>query len=73
MTDPDRSDTAFITDYVFVLREDGHISVQHDRHVVGVFPRETWLRVLTSAGFSTERAECIDEGRAYDVFVARRL
>jgi SAM-dependent methyltransferase len=72
MWDPDPADTTFISDYVFVLREDGRTAVHHDQHVEGLFPRETWLRVLNAAGFDAERAEWTDDGRAYDVFVCRR-
>jgi SAM-dependent methyltransferase len=50
--DPDPSDTTTRTDYAFLLREaDGTVSVAHDTHVLGLFPRELWLRVLADAGF----------------------
>lgn len=50
--DPDPSDTTCITDYTYVLREaDGSVRVVHDRHTEGLFPRETWLRLLKQAGF----------------------
>ena len=31
---------------------DGTVQVAHDTHVLGLFPRELWLRVLTDAGFA---------------------
>jgi SAM-dependent methyltransferase len=44
--------TTATTDYAFLVRAaDGSVSVAHDTHVLGLFPRETWLRVLTEAGF----------------------
>lgn len=50
--DPDPSDTTTRTDYAFLLRAaDGSVSVAHDTHVLGLFSRETWLRVLGDAGF----------------------
>jgi SAM-dependent methyltransferase len=50
--DPDPSDTVCTTDYTFVLREsDGSIEVVHDRHIEGMFPRATWLRLFREAGF----------------------
>lgn len=43
--------TAFITDFVFLLREgDGPLKVVYDRHHDAVFPRETWLRLCRNAG-----------------------
>ena len=40
------------TDYAFLVRAvDGSVTVAHDRHLLGLFPRDTWLRVLTEAGF----------------------
>lgn len=50
--DPDPEDTMCTTDYTYVLRADsGAVDVVHDRHVEGLFPRATWLRLLTDAGF----------------------
>lgn len=53
------------TDYAFLVREaDGTVTVAHDRHLLGLFPRETWLRVLTEAGFSARSvAEVTRESR----------
>jgi hypothetical protein len=50
--DPDPADTLCTTDYTYVLRDAAHnIRVVHDRHIEGLFPRETWLRLLRAAGF----------------------
>jgi SAM-dependent methyltransferase len=52
VTDPDPDDTTYVVDYAFLLREpDGSVHVEHERHVEGVFPRATWLRLLADAGF----------------------
>jgi trans-aconitate methyltransferase len=41
------------TEYAFLVRDaEGHVTVAHDTHVLGLFPRETWIRLLTEAGFS---------------------
>jgi hypothetical protein len=38
--------------YACLLRdEDGSVSLVHDRHEEGLFPRAVWLRVLAEAGF----------------------
>ena len=50
--DPDPDDTSVTTDYTYTFRNsDGSIRVIHDRHVEGMFPRATWLRLLRQAGF----------------------
>jgi SAM-dependent methyltransferase len=68
--DPDPHDTTFVTDYAYVLRDgDGVAQVVADRHVLGVFPREIWLRLLGEAGFAA--ASVVDPwGR--EVFVGMR-
>mgnify|MGYP000896348732 FL=1 len=54
--DPDPNDTAYTVDYAYILRDhDGTASVIHDRHVEGLFPRATWLRLLAEVGFEAHR------------------
>jgi SAM-dependent methyltransferase len=51
--DPDPSDTTFEAAYGFLLREaDGTTRVEQDRHVEGLFPEATWLRLMTEAGLA---------------------
>jgi hypothetical protein len=62
-------------DFAFLLREaDGSVRVELDRHVVGLFPRATWLAALDEAGFTDVRVvpfehSEVEEGR--ELFVAR--
>lgn len=49
--DPDPTDTTFITDYAYVLREGAHSWVEFDRHVEGVFSQAEWLEALAAVGF----------------------
>lgn len=68
--DPDPQDTSYITDYIVVVREgDEVVSVTHDRHVLGIFPRETWLALLAEVGFT---AEFVIDDYERHVFVARK-
>jgi SAM-dependent methyltransferase len=68
--DPDPSDSTYITDYVFIFREGQQPSqTEHDRHVLGLFALDEWLRLLAETGFKTEFV--VDQyGR--HVFVARK-
>jgi SAM-dependent methyltransferase len=76
MWDPDPTDSTYLVDYVYALREgDGPVHVEHDRHVEGLFPRDRWLELLTAAGFAPtvvpfEHSE-LDPGR-YIVFGCRK-
>jgi len=50
--DPDPTDTTYLVDFVYVLRENGaDVRIVHDRHTDGLFPRATWYRFLERAGF----------------------
>ncbi|WP_375430018.1 class I SAM-dependent methyltransferase [uncultured Friedmanniella sp.] len=57
--------TTSTTEYAFLLRDpDGTVRVAHDTHVLGLFPRATWLRVLTESGFAARSvAEVTAENR----------
>jgi SAM-dependent methyltransferase len=72
--DPDPFDTTIVTDYAYLLRErDGRASVEHDRHVTGLFPRDTWLGLLAEVGFAPSRADYPNEELAgYEVFAGRK-
>jgi SAM-dependent methyltransferase len=62
--DPDPGDTRTRTDYAFLLRTaDGIVTVAHDTHEFGLFPRALWLQVLSEAGF---RARSVGEVTSED-------
>jgi trans-aconitate methyltransferase len=69
-TDPDPSDTTTTTEYAFLLRAaDGSVQVAHDTHLLGLFPRDVWLRVLDETGFEARAvAEVTGEDRVPRVF-----
>ena len=74
--DPNPSDDTYTVDFAYLLREaDGSVRVEKDRHIEGVFSRDTWLRLLTEAGFKAERIAFdhseLDPG-SYEIFVARK-
>ncbi len=73
--DPDPGDTQYTVDYVCVLRErDGSVTVEHDRHVEGLFLRDTWLGLIEEAGFLPERVPFphSEVDRELEVFVGRK-
>ena len=68
-SDPDKNDTTYITEYVYVIREaDRPMRIEHERHIHGLFPRAEWLRLLSDVGFD---ATIVRDNYKRDVFVAR--
>jgi trans-aconitate methyltransferase len=73
--DPDPSDTTYTVDMAFLLRDrDGRVRVEHDRHVLGLFPRQRWLDWLTAAGFAAQHHSMTlgSPPTTSDVFIASR-
>jgi hypothetical protein len=69
-TDPDPSDTTYQVDYALLLQhDDGRVEVRHDRHIEGLFPVATWLRLLGDVGFD---AEARPDAWERTVFIGRR-
>jgi SAM-dependent methyltransferase len=51
--DPDPTDTMTTTHYSFVAREaNGQVRSYAETHTLGLFPRETWFRLIAAAGFA---------------------
>jgi SAM-dependent methyltransferase len=72
--DPDPTDTTYTVDYAYLLREGTDTHVVHDRHVEGLFSRNTWLSTLRAVGFIPEARQYqhSEVDRPIDVFLCRR-
>lgn len=74
--DPDPDDTMYTMDFAYLLRDrDGSVRVEQDRHVMGLFPRRTWLHMLEEAGFDARAvpsSHSEDPTAAHEVFLATR-
>ena len=69
-TDPDPADSIYQVDYAVLIRHaDGKVEVHQDRHIEGLFPRQTWLDLLASVGFE---ARSLVDPEARTVFMGRR-
>lgn len=73
--DPDPNDEQITTEYSYLLREgDGTVSVVHDRHAGGLFPRQMWLDLLEEVGFHARSAvfdhSALEAG--YELFIGTR-
>lgn len=67
--DPEPGDTQFEVAFAFLLRDrTGELRVDSDHHRCGLFPRDTWLRLLGQAGL---RPTVIIDPWARDIFIGR--
>lgn len=74
--DPDPTDTEYVTDFAYLLREgDGSVHVEYDRHVEGLFSRADWLRLLAEVGFEASMVhfDLAEEAVGLEVFVGRKV
>jgi SAM-dependent methyltransferase len=72
--DPDASDTTYVCDFAYLLREGGEVRCVRDRHVCGLFPRTTWLGLLERAGLTASQAvgPPDEESAGAELFVGKK-
>lgn len=75
--DPDPEDTTYISDMVYLIKEEsGLVNIEYDRHILGIFPRQTWLSLLRYSGFQPEilpfEHSKIELGNC-EVFIGRKI
>jgi len=73
---PDEKGEAYVTDMAYLLRDErGAVEVIHDRHLMGLFPRDAWLSLIAEAGF-TPRVIPLEHASSdfagHDVFLGLR-
>lgn len=73
MWDPNPDDNTYLVEYALLLRDGDEVKAAHDRHLEGLFPRETWRRLLTGVGYHVETfPRPLGEGEFDACFVCRR-
>ena len=75
--DPHPEDTTYVSDMVYLIKdENDQVSVEYDRHILGIFPRQTWLTLLRDSGFQPESIPFehseIEPGTC-EVFIGRKI
>lgn len=73
--DPDPKDSTYMVEYALLLREGASVTVEHDRHLEGLFSRATWQRLFTEVGYELRPSATRprnDEGDVDEFFVLRR-
>ncbi len=70
IVDPDPTDTTYEVDFAILLRgRAGRVRLVHDRHLQGLFPKATWMRLLREVGFKPRIAK---DREVRDAFLAYR-
>ena len=66
--------TRHLVDFGYLIRDGESVRVEHDRHVCGLFPKATWVRLLDATGFDVDvvEPEFEDEPAGQVVFACRR-
>jgi SAM-dependent methyltransferase len=71
--DPDPADDTYTVEYAFLLRDPSGVRAVHDRHIEGLFPRATWLEILTGVGYRVELVDRpFDDTTTDAIFLCRR-
>jgi SAM-dependent methyltransferase len=72
--DPDPSDTTYVCDFAYLLREGDDVRCVQDRHVCGLFPRATWLGLLERSGLEARHvvAPPDQEPAGAELFVGKK-
>jgi len=53
--DPDPGDSTYFSDMIYVMQtQEGRLHIEHDRHILGLFPRQTWLNMLINHGLQPQ-------------------
>ncbi|MCO5296273.1 MAG: class I SAM-dependent methyltransferase [Fimbriimonadaceae bacterium] len=72
--DPDPSDRTFETTFVFLIRREGELTVEHDTHTMGLWEIDELLPMLREAGFDAEiepwELSDLEPGEAYPLITA---
>jgi len=58
--DPDPTDTMVEMIMFFMIREQGRLRIEQDRHTLGMFPKSTWLELTAQAGFDVETRPSVE-------------
>ncbi len=53
--DPDPTDTTYEMTFIYLIRKAGQLTTEIDHHLGGIFPLETWNRLMEEVGFEVKQ------------------
>jgi len=68
--DPDPTDNTCEFTFIYLIRHAGHLQIETDRHVGGLFDLETWRRLLEGIGFDVILKSYPGEG--FPIFICAK-
>jgi SAM-dependent methyltransferase len=66
--DPDPADEQYETTILYLIRDHGRLRVETDHWTMGIFPLDTWMRVLRETGFDVYEGQYRADEDEYTVF-----
>ena len=69
--DPVPEDTEYDALMIYLIRENGPLSIEHDLHHLGLFSLDVWRRLLF-VGFELHEAEYVEDGKSFVEFACVR-
>jgi hypothetical protein len=66
--DPDPTDDQYEGTMIYLIREDGELRIETDRHLLGLFTLDVWRETLTGAGFAVSQEKFVGGGKEYLTF-----
>jgi SAM-dependent methyltransferase len=74
--DPEPDDTTYEGTFIYLIRRDGKLEINHDFHTMGIFPLDDWRRTICDVGFTLHETKFIHsdfvDGESYPMFVGIR-
>lgn len=74
--DPDPDDSTYACAFAYLFREkDGPVRTVFEEHEMGLFPHETWIRLIGDVGFESRTVAChstFEPPRVEDLFLGLR-
>jgi SAM-dependent methyltransferase len=71
--DPDPADSTYSCAFAYLFREaDGPVKTCFEEHVMGLFPRASWVRLIEEVGFESRTVAChstFDPPRVDDLYL----
>jgi len=66
--DPDPEDDLYEATMVYLIREEGRLRVETDRHLLGIFTLDVWRKTLTGIGFRIHESAYVEDSGEYVTF-----
>lgn len=66
--DPDPTDDNYEGTMIYLIREDGKLRVETDRHILGLFALDAWREALAGVGFTIHQEKYVEQGREHVTF-----